>query len=884
MSQETVITPPSPELLSPHQRSEALKTRLAIGKDALEVDNKTVIKVVSVKELRDSFEKTRENTESRIAKASVGKRMEYWQKQGVKEKPEQMKKWKQDVAGLCHSQENQDKIDTLSSRHIGAVDWKNITDEQIGQLHEKYFGSSVSQKVTLQRSDGTALQIPAGTSDFINEVIMSYTNTDGTIDYASLQKDRASLEFMAGIFGIDKLLFEYIDVVTTLKDEQRTHALIALANQDIPSPLDVTKQTTRINSLNSYEEEQLRPLSEGYEVKEQKLPVVVEPAPDQTRPTIHPALVEKPVAKVVTQPQTKPVEVKPLPVQIKTPDWVQETRRRIDEGRRVKLKTTTLTPELAFAINPELLKTHLLETLHQKHPIAYIAWEKLEAAGKVGLSDLELIQNSWTGFAHDKGRGIKLGIRPIPPNLKKQIIFENITKSYIDELLYRLSHEICHKLKAHISTVTNHKSGLNQLFDMCINMRETHLDVGLSALGSAPNYRIENARVQAEEDMAELMNMWIQNPQYLRRFLTYMSNPQTMAERRRVGLMDLEPQAADIIYETIEYELSSFLSGTTVPKPTTRLQTPSPSPKPSTTPLSQAEKPLKLPAAPKQPTTSVITTAPKIIFGAPEETPLKVTIPDEKDLLQLTPRDFDNSPIVVSYENNLARARDFIRTLDEARATAQLDPNDNRFLINKYNFRFESNPPHWYDVLSAVTNPGSRYGLPIMIYTPGNHANLILKVFKSPDGQYKMIYWDPMSTGDKGKNLSPVRVETLNNEVSKLITIVGENRTESEKILQANHIYENDMVISHNDYDLAIAGDRELADPVIAAKIGAFQTDDARNCVPLCVYAAVLRQAAKYTKTNHPWYLDAFFERGLDQFTQDFGIPVATREQLEKKS
>jgi len=88
MSQETVITPPSPELLSPHQRSEALKTRLAIGKDALEVDNKTVIKVVSVKELRDSFEKTRENTESRIAKASVGKRMEYWQKQGVKEKPE----------------------------------------------------------------------------------------------------------------------------------------------------------------------------------------------------------------------------------------------------------------------------------------------------------------------------------------------------------------------------------------------------------------------------------------------------------------------------------------------------------------------------------------------------------------------------------------------------------------------------------------------------------------------------------------------------------------------------------------------------------------------------------------------------------------------------
>ena len=117
-----------------------------------------------------------------------------------------------------------------------------------------------------------------------------------------------------------------------------------------------------------------------------------------------------------------------------------------------------------------------------------------------------------------------------------------------------------------------------------------------------------------------------------------------------------------------------------------------------------------------------------------------------------------------------------------------------------------------------------------------------------------------------------------------MITIVRENRIESEKISRANHIYGNDLAFNYDDYDLTIAGDRELADPVIAAKIGAFQTDDARNCVPLCVYAAVLRQAAKYTKTNHPWYLDAFFERGLDQFTQDFGIPVATREQLEKKS
>ncbi|MBU2103387.1 MAG: hypothetical protein KKF80_08310, partial [Candidatus Omnitrophica bacterium] len=433
MSLETVITPHSPESLFHHPQSVALKTRLAIGGDALEVDNKTVAKIVSVGELRGSFEKTRENTESRIAKASVGKRMEYWNKQGIREESEKMKKWKTDVVALCHHKTHLDDIHTLSTRHIGGIDWNNVTNTEVGTLHEKYFGSSVSQKVTLQRSDGTTLQIPAGTSDFVNEVITAYTNPGGTIDYASLQKDRASLEFVAGIFGIDKLLFEYIDVATTLKDEQRTSALIARANQDIPSSLDVTKQTTRINALNSYEEEQLILLSEGYEVKEEKLPVVAKPVSTQTHPAIHPAPVEKPAAKVVvTQPQTKTVEGKPQAATQAEPPTaakIRELRQRIDEGRRVELKTTILTPELAFAINPELLKTHLLETLRQKHPIAFIAWEKLEAAGKVGLSDLELMQNSWTGFASDKGRVIKLGIRPMPPDVKKQIIFENITKS-----------------------------------------------------------------------------------------------------------------------------------------------------------------------------------------------------------------------------------------------------------------------------------------------------------------------------------------------------------------------------------------------------------------------------------------------------------------------
>jgi len=310
---------PSHEHVSLSEKSIALNTRLALGGNALEVTNTQVAKVGSSQELRTSFEQTHTNTESRIAKASVRKRLEYWEKQGITDESEQIKKWKGDVVTLCQSKTNKKMIDTLATHKIGGIDWKQISDEQVGKLYETYFGASEQQTITLKKPDGTTMQIPSGTSTFINEVVKVYTKEDGTIDYTSLHRDRQALEFAAGIFGIEDLLFEYIDTITTLQDEERTQELINKANHNFttndhrPTTDNQTTPTSprlrganRINTLTTYEEEQLRLLSEGYEVKEEEIPLTPTQEPTTKEPIVVKPKIEKPIRiNVVKKPGKK---------------------------------------------------------------------------------------------------------------------------------------------------------------------------------------------------------------------------------------------------------------------------------------------------------------------------------------------------------------------------------------------------------------------------------------------------------------------------------------------------------------------------------------------------------------------------------------------------
>lgn len=545
---------------------------MALGGNALEVDNTQVAKIGSSQELRASFEQTHTNTESRIAKASVSKRTEYWIKQGVTDESEQMRKWKTDVVALCQKETNKGKIETLTARSIGGIDWKNVTDEQVGQLYEIYFGTSQSNTTSFHNQKGEIVRIPSGTTHFVEEIVKTYTKEDGTIDYTSLHRDRQALEFAAGIFGIGDLLFEYIDTITTLQDEERTQELINAANHNLTT--NDHRPTTRLNDLNTYEEEQLKLLSEGYEVKTPTPQPTPSPKPSvvvdrTTLPPERKRVDKKPVAKVtVTKPQVKPVIIKPLTTTQTEPPTIakiQELRQKIDKAIKAEeLPLQQLTPDLALT-NPERFKLQLFENLRQRNPVAFMIWEKLEKEGVVSKDEINIDISTWTCTSY-WGKKIDLGIQPMPPQYKKQVVFEDMAKDYTDEVLYRLSHEVCHKLFYDIATRSNHTSELNNIYGVLIELRKLHPKKGLSALGSIPFYRSGTEKrtpeeTQATEDVTELINMWSQDPKYLRRFLNFVSDPTNKSELEKYGLEELEPEFADTIYNNIEHELAAYLTG-----------------------------------------------------------------------------------------------------------------------------------------------------------------------------------------------------------------------------------------------------------------------------------------------------------------------------------
>ncbi|QQG44214.1 MAG: hypothetical protein HYW86_05140 [Candidatus Roizmanbacteria bacterium] len=266
--------------------------------------------------------------------------------------------------------------------------------------------------------------------------------------------------------------------------------------------------------------------------------------------------------------------------------------------------------------------------------------------------------------------------------------------------------------------------------------------------------------------------------------------------------------------------------------------------------------------------------------------------PDENDKPETSTDPFPQQSetekkITVSHRKNLEASQAFINKLDEAKGTAiqivadNKDPSKNRWR-NKYGFVFSQNG--YYEVAS-IGNVRERYGLPMAIEHSGNHAKLVLKIFKDQD-QWKMIYWNPYNsdelTGDL--NRAPIKIETIDG-----LEKVTDSSTDEEVkgILEANNLAIDREILGkiisdpNYNYDLTFADDRNLTDSVKAAKSGYLQPhSDAQNCVVFCVFNAVLRAAAKWPEGKCPPEFAEFQKTGRKKFEEDFGITIATREQL----
>ena len=216
--------------------------------------------------------------------------------------------------------------------------------------------------------------------------------------------------------------------------------------------------------------------------------------------------------------------------------------------------------------NPELYKSLLLETLKTKSQLSYSFWQYLI---KEGLANADIELNDQNYISESTERGITMGTLPLPENLKKVVMFEEESfGNYETEKAYLLSHEISHKIAALIGT-SEKGERFNNLYTTVINFRKTG-GKGLSGLGSLDFYKRtdkrktaeENAQIQAEtqarEDLTELLNMYLWNPDYFKRFVEFLADPKFKNIRKKLDIHSLSKEASEHVFKLISESVEEF--------------------------------------------------------------------------------------------------------------------------------------------------------------------------------------------------------------------------------------------------------------------------------------------------------------------------------------
>jgi hypothetical protein len=212
-----------------------------------------------------------------------------------------------------------------------------------------------------------------------------------------------------------------------------------------------------------------------------------------------------------------------------------------------------LTPDLAKD-NPELFKEGMLRGLGTH--VSERAWKRSVAKGLASPEHLILDSSQWISHSDAKD-GITIGTAEIPDEIKKLILFEDQNFDYSSTILYRLSHEISHKF----SYSMNQTNGrFASLFQTAVQLRTKGR--GFSGLGSLEFYARQGADKQATEDVVELTNMYLWDPEYLHRFLELLTQPDFSDLRKTLNLTKLSEKTAENIFNLIRTSIESELNQT----------------------------------------------------------------------------------------------------------------------------------------------------------------------------------------------------------------------------------------------------------------------------------------------------------------------------------
>lgn len=190
----------------------------------------------------------------------------------------------------------------------------------------------------------------------------------------------------------------------------------------------------------------------------------------------------------------------------------------------------------------------------------------------------------------------------------------------------------------------------------------------------------------------------------------------------------------------------------------------------------------------------------------------------------------------------------------------------------------------YFDADEVVRTAGDRYGLPVAIYAlPDGHAQLVLKVEKvgiNAEGIPTMTMWlyDPLASHPGDRMVTKVNIEGGIEAAANL------DPNDPQYWDTHFRIWTNKQardLLKKSEYNLTLTSDPFylVHDDIKRLKETAYQylpEGKGNNCVPYCFLMAMSRWAAKYNKDDPdmPPELRDFFDRGLEQFSKDWSIPV----------
>lgn len=213
-----------------------------------------------------------------------------------------------------------------------------------------------------------------------------------------------------------------------------------------------------------------------------------------------------------------------------------------------------LSPQFARE-HPEQYRRELERELGEKTALGGQILSALYLRKELDASSIHVVDGwvSRTTMRNDGVASISLGVDELPTDIRRSIIFGHPKSAEGTGVVYRFSHELSHLVAGN----PKDHDIFPRLYTQLIAMR--HAGFGLSSLGNLAMYRSMGAKEQAKEDLVELVNMHVNDPQYLEAYVRYLSAAEFAQSRGSQNLVTLSAKAASVLHEQIRSGVTRFL-------------------------------------------------------------------------------------------------------------------------------------------------------------------------------------------------------------------------------------------------------------------------------------------------------------------------------------